>query len=118
MRFRHEEDEDQEDHLTFNFEKEQDKLSIYYPLKKLVGQVKKYIIKDLYNKTTSKGAKAEMPKNLLFREDLYNLDYLVSITVNEEQTKKVLNFGDSIYESLHAFDRAFSGVRPLLTFLI
>lgn len=95
--------------------KTQEKVSIYFPLRKLVSQIKRYLIKDLDKRLNSRtSASRNLNINPKFlNENLYDLDFEVSVVVNRNKKSKIItNLDLSVYESLYEIEGAFNeGVR-------
>lgn len=83
------------------------KVSIYFPIRKLVSQIKRYMIKDLYRKMSARSSNLQNPHPKLLNENLYYLDYEVEVIVNKSRSKIISNHDLSVYDSLYLIEGAF-----------
>lgn len=91
----------------------QEKLSIYYSIRKLVSQVKKYIVKELYKRFTLKNDSKNVHPKLL-SEGLLDLDFDVAVSANQCQPQEIKDLDQSVYRSLYEIEGAFdNGVSNL-----
>lgn len=86
----------------------QDKVSIYFSIRKLVAQIKKYLIKDLYRRLTHRATGSKNPNPKLIDRRLYELDFEVELLVNKCKPIVVRNHDLSIYDSLYLVEDAFA----------
>mgnify|MGYP000933761577 FL=1 len=96
-----------ENYEFIRIRKIQEKTSIYFPIRKLVTQLKRYLIKEIYRRLVSNPSSKSNLNPKLLNENLYQLDYEIEIIVNGTKRKVISNHDLSVYDSIFLVEGAF-----------